>query len=490
MKAPPAPNNRGARLRRPFLRAAHGGPLRHPQNWGRGGLLCLVLLFAGAGCSSRFTQADPEAAQEGRDAGSPSAAVQPTLRVNLAGLPGVSEDQAARLGRAWEAASGTRAIFATSGTGAADVVIVSSSNIGDAVAARQIASLGGSVAGSDTAADAEEVPESARRALTVAGTPFALPLTARLRVLTYDPAQLRAAGLDDRPAPTLEALRAQWQAAARSGASPAAAATPAAATAQPKTVATSENSLADDVALVTAAFGGSLVEEDGTLAVTSKEAAQAVEFLKTLRAQNLLPSAPDTGTPSAISGPFGLAYLDGDGGSASFSGLPPALAAYDAQKRPFVVTGEVFGVAISSTALDKALAGRFVRFLTDPVVARGLLGARSLTAGAGAPGDGGGALARLARQMTVPGGALARAKNRGILDRYVRAALEGTLPVSEALAKAAAEIEGQPPPAPAPDPAPSTSKPAPTAEPAEAAAPDSDNATPARAPSVPPNTTP
>ncbi len=177
-------------------------------------LFCLLLCLCG--CSERFAGRDGDAASSGsgaRRGGLGAAAAKPTLRVNLAGLPGIDEAQAAALARAWETASGVRTEIASRGTGAADVIIVSSTTLGDAVDAKQIAALSGD------SPDAR-IPAAARRALTLGGETYALPLTARLRVLAYDPERLRRAGLDDRPAPTLEGLRAQWQEAVRPTAAP------------------------------------------------------------------------------------------------------------------------------------------------------------------------------------------------------------------------------------------------------------------------------
>jgi len=413
-----------------------GGGVHQPH------LTLLLLVFFAAGCTSRFSQRDPAAAPATTvlNAGEGDTVKSgPPLRVNFAGLPAaLSDTQAASLKRAWEAASGSPVEIVTSPNvdAGADVLIVSSATLADAVAAKQIvpptdaAEAGAAEAGGD-------VPEAARRALTWKGTVYALPLAARLRVLVYDPARLRAAGVDDRPAPTLEGLRAQWLAAARSSG---AAAAPLTADNKTPTPA-SPGSLTDDVALLAAAFGGGLVDEEGALAVASKPAVQAVEFLKGLRGRGLL--------PDQIEGaPFVFAYWDGltaDADDRPIAGLPPALAAYDPAMRPFVVGGEVFGVAISAGTKNRALAERFALFVSDPLLTRGLLGPRSLVPGA-QNGDEN-TLTRLAGRLTVPGGPLAHARNRAILERYVRAALDNTLPVGEALAKAAAEIEGRPAPA-------------------------------------------
>ena len=475
---------------------AHDGPatarraLSGPPRIGGGGgfrgrvalLLLAVVVTMTPGCTSRFNQHDPDAATSSEAVtpltpnGNGAIAREPALRVNLSGptVP-LSDEQVASLKRAWEAASGHPVEIAVSGADAtADVVLVSSSTLADAVAAKQITPL--TVAPNvNTAGD---VPEAVRRALTWKGTVYALPLAARLRVLVYDPARLRAAGVDDRPAPTLEGLRAQWlAAAARSSAG----AVPAPATSDAGTPPSANpGSLSDDVALLTAAFGGGLVDEEGALAVASKPAVRAVEFLKGLRERGLLPNPADNA-------PFAFADWDGSAADARPAvGLPPVLAAYDPAARPFVVVGEVFGVAVSTGARDRSLAERFARFVTDPLVSRGLLGPRALvtpeSAGDETP------FARLASHLTVPGGPFAHARSRTILDRYVRAALDGTLPVGEALAKAAAEIEGRPaappadttPAAPPPvsdkpaAPAPGSSSPPPTATP-----PASSPATPA-----------
>ena len=424
--------------------------------------LLLFLLTCLVGCSKRFTQRDPAIAEN-----SPAAtAARQTLRVNLAGLPGMDEAQASALARAWEAASGVRAEIALTGTGAADVVIVSSATLGDAVDAKQITAL------PDDSSPAGQ-PAEAREALTLENKTYALPLTARLRVLAYDPDRLRLAGLDDRPAPTLEALRAQWQEAAR-------AAAPASATGEQPSA---DTGLVADVTLFAAAFGGRVVSEEGTLTLTSRPVVQGIEYLKTLHDKNLLSSSAAGANP-----PFALTYLDSAPLDArAIAPLPVALAAYDAAARPFVVTGEVYGVAVSASASDRALAERFARFVADPVVARGWLGARSLSL----PSGEGSLLARLAARITVPGGPLTRAKNRAVLDRYARAALEGTLPANEALARAAAEIEGKPAPSPpdespkapipSPDPAGETTTPA-----TKPAPPAGESQTPAQPPTESP----
>lgn len=417
-------------------------------------LLLLATVTAAPGCTSRFIRRDPAAPSStaaARPTASETGPVQsePALRVNLAGLPAALTDaQVASLKRAWEAASGRPIEVATTRADTlADVVLVSSSTLADAVAAKQIVPLATAAA----ATAGEDVPENVRRALTWKGSVYALPLTARLRVLAYDPARLREAGLDDRPAPTLEALRAQWQAAVAGKAGAAAVAGTDGGTQPPPatsgTTTATGSSLADDVALLAAAFGGSLVDEDGALAVASKPVAQAVEFLKTLRERGLLTDGAGEDHLSAARKPFEFVYRDGSAmndDNRPVAGLPPALAAYDPAARPFVVVGEVFGVAVSAGARDRALAERFARFLTNPLVSRGLLGSRGLTA---PESEGEATFARLASHLTVPGGPLAHARSRAILDRYIRAALDNTLPVGEALAKAAAEIEGRPAPA-------------------------------------------
>lgn len=406
--------------------------------------LALLLL---TGCSDRFTRTSPDAVDLPRPGGPDTPRPLPTVRVNLAGLPGLGEEQVAALRRAWEAASGGKAEIAVSGTGAADVVVVSSTSIGDAVDARQIDPLMG---------DAPEVatlPDAARKALIVTGRTYALPLAARLRVLAYDPDRLRRAGIDDRPAPTLESLRSQWAAAAKAVPSGTAASVPA-----PAPPAGENTSLMEDLALLTAAYGGELVAGDGTLGLTSKPAVDAVELLKALNERGLLASAD---SPLALTD-----YTGASQEARRIAPLPPAVAVYDTAKRPFVVTGEVYGLAVSASATDKALAERFIRFVTDPVVARGLLGPRSLAPGFDPADDA--LLARLTARIAVDGGPLSRAKHRATVARYARAALEGTLPIPEALSKAAAEIEGRPaetkPPADA-DAAPEAADVPPTAPP-------------------------